>query len=138
MTEPHDKVLVIDASAVVALLTDSGARGAWVREHVGSAQLVAPDLLGYEVGNTLRRHEMSGELSRRDATDAYVDYMRIPVELYPHRLVADRAWEFRANLTIYDATYVALAELLEAPLVTLDARIGRAPGLRCEVRAFEA
>ena len=67
---------------------------------------------------------------------ALAELLALPVILVPFAHLATRAWELRANLTMYDASYVALAELLDAPLVTLDARIARAPGVRCEVRAF--
>ena len=62
------------------------------------------------------------------------DLLRLPLELWPYEPVAERVWDLRHNLSTYDGWYVALAELLEAPLATADLRLARAPGLRCEVR----
>jgi predicted nucleic acid-binding protein len=64
---------------------------------------------------------------------AHADLLRLPVQLVAYEPVANRAWELRENLTTYDAWYVALAEGIGAPLATLDRRLSRAPGLRCEL-----
>jgi predicted nucleic acid-binding protein len=124
--------LVIDASAMVALLADGGATGGWVAATTAGANLCAPHLLPYEVGNILRRHVLAGLLDLTAATLAHVDLVALPLELHPYEVTAGRAWQLRSNLTVYDASYVALAELLSAPLVTLDSRLSRAPGIRCQ------
>jgi len=85
-----------------------------------------------EVANILRRTIHSGELSRDLASLAHVDLLDLRVAFFPYAPLASRAWELHGNLTLYDGWYVALAEHLEAPLVTLDARLSRAPGPRCE------
>ena len=72
---------------------------------------------------------MSGD----QAAQAHADLLDLAIEYWPHELLALRAWELRENLSVYDASYVALAELTDATLVTLDRRIGGAPGLRCTV-----
>ncbi len=127
---------VLDASAAVALLADAGPAGQWVESTVSGAALVAPDLMPVEVSNILRRHALAGALDPSEATLAHTDLVALAVDLYPYAGLAERVWELRANLTAYDASYVALAELIAAPLVTLDGRIARAPGTRCAIVAY--
>lgn len=124
---------VIDASALVALLADAGPAGAWVTAQVNGHHLAAPHLVRYEVANVLRRQEDAGRLSRDQAHLAHADLLDLPIECWPYSTVADRAWELRHNLTSYDASYVALAELLDVPLLTCDGRLTRAPGVGCAV-----
>lgn len=126
--------VVCDASALVAVLADSGATGAWAARQLRDAELIAPALLPFEVANILRRHELAGQISADQAALAHVDLVDLHVELWPYEALAARVWRLRANLTSYDASYVALAEMLEVPLVTLDHRIARLPGIRCDVR----
>lgn len=125
--------IVCDASALVALLLDGGPDGQWVVRKVAGASLSAPSLVGFEAANIIRRHELARHASRDQAAQAHDDLLDLAIELWPHELLAPRAWELRANLSIYDASYVALAELTGAELVTLDRRIARAPGVRCVV-----
>ena len=75
----------------------------------------------------LRRYEREGELIATRAQQAMDDLADLALERYSHRVLLPRAWQLRSNLTAYDAAYVALAELLEAPLITADARLARAP-----------
>ncbi len=124
---------VCDASAVVALLLDAGRDGRWVTGLLTEADLAAPGLLPFETANIIRRNELSGRITTDQAAQAHADLSDLAVELWPYELLAPRAWELRRNLTVYDASYVALAELLGVALVTLDRRIGGAPELRCEV-----
>ena len=125
---------VIDASVVVAALVDSGSAGRWAESELTGASLAAPHLLPFEVSNILRRASLAGELSREGATLAQAQLQTLPVDLFPWWPLASRAWELRKNLTAYDAAYVALAELLDAELSTLDRRLSRAPGIGCRVR----
>ncbi len=125
--------IVCDASAVVAALIDAGADGQWASARLTEAELCAPTLLPYECANTLRRLELSGSVSADQSAQAHADLLDLDVELWPHEVLAGRAWELRVNLSSYDAAYVALAELLAVPLVTLDRRIRRAPGPRCVI-----
>ncbi len=99
----------------------------------GRTELFAPALLPFECANVVRRQELSGTVSSDQAIQAHADLIDLPVEMWPFDLLGDRVWELRSNLTSYDASYVALGELLDASVVTLDRRIGRAPGLRCLV-----
>ena len=126
--------IVVDASAVVAALVDVGQDGDWAQAELRGEDLVAPHLLPVEAANILRRAALTGGISADVATIAHDDLLALRVDLYPYEPVASRVWELRHNLTAYDGWYVALAEAVGAPLITLDARIARAPGLRCEVR----
>lgn len=125
--------VVCDASAVVALLLDGGHDGRWVTQALTGADLAAPSLVAFESANIIRRHELAGLVSSDQAAQAHVDLLDLMIELWPYEILAARAWELRRNLSSYDASYVALAELTAATLVTLDGRIGRAPGLRCTI-----
>ena len=125
--------VICDSSALTALLIDSGPDGQWVSALVRGAELGAPTLLGYETANIIRRHELAGLISTDQAAQAHADLLDLAIEHWPHELLALRAWELRQNLSVYDASYVAVAELTHAPLATLDHKIGRAPGLRCTV-----
>lgn len=124
---------VCDASALVALLLDSGSDGQWAAGKLTGFDLAAPALVTFEAANIVRRHESAGLVSADQAAQAHADLVALPVELWPYDMVARRAWELRANLCTYDASYVAVAETLDSTLVTLDRRIGRAPGIRCGV-----
>ena len=125
--------VVCDASAVVAVLLDSGSDGQWATARLTDADLFAPTLLPYQCTNVIRRAELSGAISADQAAQAHADLLDLAVDLWPYDVLATRTWELRANLSGYDAAYVALAEILAAPLVTLDQRIQRAPGITCSV-----
>jgi predicted nucleic acid-binding protein len=123
---------------MVALLVDAGPAGRWVATTVTGAMLSAPELMPYETASVLRRRSAAGGLDVTAATLAHRDLVALAIDLFPYRSVAERAWQLRHNLTMYDAAYVALAELLAVPLVTLDGRIARAAGPTCVVTAYQA
>lgn len=123
---------VIDASALVAALVDSGTEGEWADEVTASGPLLAPELILVETANTLRRLESSGAISRLEANSAFRDLMRLELDLLPFAPFAERVWELRGSLTSYDAWYVAVAEAFEYPLATLDRSLTRAAGPACE------
>lgn len=125
--------IVCDASALVALLLDSGQDGQWVTETVSGGDLAAPSLVDFETANIIRRHELAGIVSADQAAQAHADLLDLEIESWPYEILAPRAWRLRHNLSSYDASYVALAELIGTTLVTLDERIRRAPGLLCAV-----
>ena len=125
--------VVCDASALVALLLDGGPDGQWATEALTGADLIAPSLVGFESANIVRRHELAGVVSTDQAAQANADLLDLAIEHWSYEILAPRAWALRRNLSIYDASYVALAELTGATLVTLDRRIGGAPGLRCTI-----
>lgn len=125
--------VVCDASAVVAVLLDAGPDGRWATDALTGADLAAPSLLPFEAANIIRRHELAALITADQAAQAHADLLDLAIEQWPYDLVAPRTRRLRRNLTTYDASYVALAELLGTVIVTLDRRIGRAPGLRCTV-----
>ena len=122
---------VVDASVVVAALVDTGSQGIWAESLLASGALAAPHVLPVEVASILRRTVAAGEVSADVAALAHADLLALRVELFPYRPLAARVWELRENVTPYDAWYVALAESLDAPWATLDARLSRAAGPRC-------
>lgn len=130
-------MIVLDASLVVELLLQT-PRVVPLTEDLLAPQedLHAPHLIDVEVLQTLRRLCGREELSEARAERAATDLADLPLVRHSHDLLLGRAWELRANLTIYDGVYVALAELLEAPLWTLDQRLASAPGLRAEVQVL--
>ena len=125
--------LVCDSSALVALLLDSGPDGEWAAQTVAGAGLAAPASVDWEAANIIRRHELAGLVSSDQAAQAHADLLDLAIERWPYEPLATRSWQLRANLSLYDASYVALAELLSIAMITLDARIGRAPGVTCAV-----
>jgi predicted nucleic acid-binding protein len=99
---------------------------------------MAPHLIYAEVAHSLRRNVLHGDLSQRDADSAHALLIGLKIEPSEYRDVGFRVWELRNNITAYDAWYVALAEYLEQPLATLDGRLIRSPGPRCEFLTYEA
>ncbi|MEX2555095.1 MAG: type II toxin-antitoxin system VapC family toxin [Actinomycetota bacterium] len=124
--------LVVDSSAVVAALVDGGPDGRWAEALLVSEPLAAPHLMPVEAANILRRSALARDLSEDVASLAHADLLQLRVELFAYEPVAERVWELRGSLTAYDAWYVALAESLGSRLVTLDTRLTRASGSRCE------
>lgn len=124
--------LVIDASFVVAALTDNGPDGTWADQKLESDDLAAPHLMPVEAANILRRLSLSGEISADTAALAHADLLALTVGLFPYEPFATRTWELRENVTCYDAWYVALAESLDATMATLDLKLTKASGPRCE------
>jgi predicted nucleic acid-binding protein len=125
---------VLDASAVAAALLDDGPNGQWCDAQMALDDLAAPALMPFEVANIVRRTEARGAIDASTAARAIANLRALPVDLLPFDPLAGRVWELRPNLTVYDASYVALAEVLGGPLVTLDRKLANAPGARCEVR----
>lgn len=125
--------LVVDATLLVAALVDSGPEGRWAESALAEGPLLAPELLPADATNILRRLEEAGEISRVEAKGALGSLSRLEVDLAPFAPFADRIWALRADLTSYDAWYVALAEAFACPLVTLDRRLLHASGPECEI-----
>lgn len=122
-------MIVLDASAAVSALLDDGA----ARSLLATEAAHAPHLIDLEVASVLRRIVASGRIAADDGWAAIDAWRRIGITRYAVTGLLPRIWELRANLSAYDAGYVALAEALECPLATIDARISRAPGLRCPI-----
>lgn len=120
-------MIVLDASAAVHLLLRT-ERGDWVDERVGGEDRRVPQLFEYEVLSVLRHEALRGELTSEREAAALRHLVRLRRRRHPPQPLLDRIWELRSSLTSYDASYVALAEALDAPLVTADERLGRAHG----------
>ncbi len=127
-------MIVLDASAVVAVLlnTDVGRR---VADEISPSTLSlhAPQLLDIEVLQVLRRHMRLGLMTVERGLIGAEALGQLDISRYGHQELLSRIWALRDNLTAYDAAYVALAEALSAPLLTLDARLAAASGNRAEV-----
>lgn len=129
-------MIVVDASVLAPALADDGADGDRVRARLRGEQLAAPELIDLEVVSTLRRAARAGRLDDRRSGQALTDLAALPLRRVPHLPLLSRVWELRDNLTAYDAAYVALAEALDALLLTADGPLGRATGVRCEVEVL--
>jgi predicted nucleic acid-binding protein len=127
-------LIVVDASALADMLIGVTDSADWARQTLAAEHaLHAPDLVDYEVMSAFRRAALAGELGAAEGASALADYAALPVVRYPP--LTARMWELRAVLTAYDAAYVALAEALDAPLVTTDLRLARAHGHQATVLA---
>ena len=127
-------MIVLDASAVIELLLQTATGKRVARRIAARSQgLHAPHLVDVEVLQVLRRWEARGALSSDRAAEAVVDLAQLDLRRHPHDVLSSRIWELRANVTAYDAAYLALAEALRAPLLTTDGRLARAPGHRATV-----
>ena len=126
-------MIVVDASVVVTALADDGSDGDRARARLRGERLSAPHLLDLEATSALRRLSAGGHLDDRRARLALADLQSLRVQRVPHGPLLARCWELRQNLTISDATYVALAEIMDAALVTADSRLAGASGTRCEI-----
>ena len=126
---------VVDASVIVNALADAGVDGAAARDALRRAgTLSAPDLVDVETVSVLRRRWRAGDLTARRFRLAVDDLTDLPILRHPTLPFMLRAYELRATVTPYDAAYVGLAEARGEPLLTADARLAAAPGVRCEVR----
>jgi predicted nucleic acid-binding protein len=95
--------------------------------------LHAPHLLDIEVAQVIRRYAVNGEIAADRGLEAITDLGDMPIRRYPHDILLPRVWELRDNLTAYDAVYVALAEVLGAPLLTRDKRLAATAGRKVRV-----
>lgn len=122
-------MIVLDASAATELVLRLPAGDA-VAERLGDPDEVlhAPHLLAVEVAQVVRRYVIRGEVGAARGEEALADVADLGVVLHPHEPFLTRMWRLRANLSAYDAAYVALAEVLDAPLLTLDGRLAASPG----------
>lgn len=129
-------MVVVDASVIAEVLTDAhDASG--VAEIVNAEPVqVAPHLIDAEVLAVIERRLRAGTLDTTAAKQAVDGLRRWPATRWSHRLLLERAWELRNNVRAYDAMYVALAEALEVTLLTRDARLARATGVRCDIEVI--
>lgn len=130
-------MIVLDASAAIELILNTDA-SSLVVDRIASPDetLHAPHLVGVEVLQVVRRYVASGAVEVNDAEAALENFAALDIARYAHEPLAPRVWELRENLTAYDAVYVALAEVLDAPLLTFDQRIADAPRHRAVVNVL--
>jgi predicted nucleic acid-binding protein len=127
-------VIVVDASALLEILLRTPAAGAVEERLFAPGQtLHAPHLLDVEAAQVIRRYAASGGIDGERGRLALDDLADFPLRRYPHDFLLPRIWSLRNNLTAYDAAYVALAEALDAPLLTRDRRLAAAPGHHAEI-----
>jgi predicted nucleic acid-binding protein len=122
-------VIVVDASALLEVLLRTEAAEAVERQLFANRQtLHAPHLIDVEVAQVVRRYAAGGEIAGERGQAAVADLLDFPLRRYPHDVLLPRVWELRNNFTAYDAVYVALAEALDAPLLTRDKRLAASAG----------
>ncbi|MFN0091751.1 MAG: type II toxin-antitoxin system VapC family toxin [Acidimicrobiales bacterium] len=129
-------MIVVDASVIVTALADDGDDGDRVRSRLRGERLAAPSLIDVEVASAWRRLAAAGDLDDRRAALAFEDLRSLRIERVPHAPLLARCWELRHNLAIYDAAYVALAELATTRLLTGDSKLAAAPGIRCPIEVL--
>jgi predicted nucleic acid-binding protein len=131
-------VIVLDASAAVELVLQT-AIGRKIAHRIAdpAVALHAPHLIDVEVTQAIRRYTRDGALSAAAARAALQDLLDLDVQRHSHEPLLDRAWQLRANLTAYDAVYVALAEALDAVLLTCDAKLARSPITKANVELVQ-
>lgn len=130
-------MIVVDASVLANAIGDDGRVGQAARARLAAAlQVSAPDLVDVETVAVLRKRWIAGHLTARRFRSAIDDLQSLPVTRFPTGPLMTRAYELRANVTAYDAAYIALAEGLACTLVTADGRLARALGINCVVEVF--
>jgi predicted nucleic acid-binding protein len=131
-------VIVIDASALLEFLlqTPVGVR-VEARVFRDADEIHAPHLVDVEVVQGLRRLVRAGDMTPGRAGEAIADLTDLDLHRHPHLDLLDRVWKLRDNISAYDALYVALAEAIDAPVVTCDAPFAKAPGHRARVELIE-
>jgi predicted nucleic acid-binding protein len=131
-------LIVIDASALLEiLLRTDRADQLMERALEPSERLHAPHLLDIEVANALRRLVHRKEIAAVRAAQVFEDFAQLLIQRHVHEPLLPRIWQLRDALTPYDAAYVALAEALDAPLLTCDGKLARAHGHRAAIELVE-
>lgn len=126
-------MIVLDASAMVDALVGDPANPELLAA-VADSELHAPALIDYEVASALRGHGLAGKLTDAQVDQAAQDFNGLRIERYPLTHMLQSVLELRTNFTVYDAAYVVLAQVLDAPLLTADAKLTGARALGVEVR----
>ena len=131
-------MIVVDASAVLELLLRT-EKGVKVQERVLDSEesLHAPHLIDIEVTQTLRRLVSLKEITAARGKQALEDHIALNIKRAEHKDLLDRVWSLRDSITAYDAAYVALAEILDAPLITCDAKLARSHGHKARLELID-
>lgn len=124
--------IVVDPSAIAPALTDEGPLGSACREIMRSKRLIAPQGVDLEVVSALRSMLFEGVIEGHVAEEAVDDLARLRMLRMPTLPLHQRIWNLRHNVSAYDAAFVALAEVLRVPLLTLDVKLTQAHGPTCE------
>jgi predicted nucleic acid-binding protein len=128
-------LIVVDASVLANAIGDDGNDGRRARSELRVAgDLAAPDLVDVETNAVLRKRWLAGDLSDQRFATAVQDLEDLDLDRYPTLPLMRRAYELRANVSSYDAAYVALAEVLACEVLTADGKLSNAPGPRCRIR----
>lgn len=128
-------MIVVDASVLANVVADDGSDGHRARAELRLAgDVAAPDLVDVETVAVLRKRWLAKTISARRFASAIDDLEGLVIDRYPTLRFMRRAYELRDNVTAYDASYIALAEILGCELLTGDARLAKAPGTRCAIR----
>lgn len=115
--------LVVDSSIVVYVLTEASNDDV-LRQRLSEPRILsAPALIDYEVASTLRGLVLGRKLPVGDADAVRADFADMKIVRFPGPITANRTWELRHNFTSYDASFIALAELLDCPLLTGDQKL---------------
>lgn len=130
-------MLVVDASVLAVALLDDGQDGDHLRARLRGEDLAAPGLIDLEVVSVWRGLARGAKLDPRRVTFALEDLRALPMQRVDHGALILRCWQLRENLTVYDASYVAVAEALHATLLTGDRRIAQAPGPTCPIEVVK-
>ena len=127
---------VTDAGIWVRAIIDEGPDSRVRARLMAEASVAAPALIDLEFTNVLRGLVAKKSISPRLAQRGLSEFIQAPIQRYGHVALLERIWRLRANLTAYDASYVALAELLGVDLLTIDRRLAGVPGIRCQVEVL--
>lgn len=133
-------MIVLDASAGVDFLLRLEPSYTGIRNRLlaSPGNVHVPHLFDLEVVHVFRRYEWRGQMPASRLESAFTKLQNLQLVRYPHNVFLEQVWQLRANVTAYDAAYIALAEALGAPLVTTDRPLSRTPGLRAEIEFYGA
>lgn len=134
---PVPRTVVVDAGVLAVALADDGEDGKRVRERLLGCRIIAPDVADLEVLAVWRRAASSGAMGERRISLARRDLAELPVHRAGVGATLDRCWDLQSDLQACEAAYVALAEALDAPLLTTDRRLTRRDGVRCEIEVLD-
>ncbi len=126
-------MLVVDASCLFEVVADSPRADTIAARMLADSDHAAPEIIDVEVLGVIRNQYLKGRLDTTAANQAVADLRDWPGDRFAHRWMLDRVWELRDSVRGWDAFYVTLAEAMNATLITLDARLARAPGPRCAI-----
>ncbi|MGE2836100.1 type II toxin-antitoxin system VapC family toxin [Mycobacterium sp. SMC-4] len=130
-------MLVVDASCLFEVVADTPRADVIRHRLAADTEHAAPEVIDVEVLGVVRAQYLKGALDETAAGQAVADLHDWPGERFAHRWMLDRVWQLRATVRGWDAFYVALAEAMNATLLTMDARLARAPGPLCRIEVVE-